>query len=328
VLNRLATSRFEDVHWGSLLSNHLRVLRLDSVLAPGTDRDLLESSRLVDLGDVGHAAGDPAAALFDREGRLIVALAGVNEVGIASGTGAPMRRTPVGYRPTALAIGPDNTELYVANTSDDTISIVTLRSGVPVKTVRLGPRPESTLVARGEALFHDARLSRHGWMSCHSCHIDGHSNGLTADTLGDGTYGAPKRVPSLLGVGATGPWGWNGSIDALEDQVRKSVETTMRGSAISHEDVEALTAYLRSLEPPAPARTGVAPEAAAVERGRESFRSRGCAECHAPPEYTALDARRCSMTRGPKRSKMSSERITTLGARSCPPTRSPIFVPF
>ena len=57
------------------------------------------------------------------------------------------------------------------------------------------------------------------------------SNGLSSDTLGDGSFGAPKRTPSLLGVGATGPWTWTGSIDRLEDQVRKSILTTMRGPA-------------------------------------------------------------------------------------------------
>ena len=54
------------------------------------------------------------------------------------------------------------------------------------------PAPEPDAVARGERLFHDARLSHDGWMSCHSCHVDGHTNGLVADTLGDGSYGAPN----------------------------------------------------------------------------------------------------------------------------------------
>ena len=81
-------------------------------------------------------------------------------------------------------------------------------------------------------------------MSCQSCHTDGHTNNLLSDTLGDGSYGAPKRVPSLLGVAATGPWTWTGSIARLEDQVRKSIATTMHGSKPTDEQVADLTAYL------------------------------------------------------------------------------------
>ena len=89
-------------------------------------------------------------------------------------------------------------------------------------------------------------------MSCHSCHTDGHTNGLLSDTLGDGSYGAPKRVPSLLGVAATGPWTWTGSMDRLEDQVRKSIATTMHGTKPTESQVADLTAYLATLAPPSP----------------------------------------------------------------------------
>ena len=86
-------------------------------------------------------------------------------------------------------------------------------------------------VDRGELLFYDARLSHDRWMSCDSCHTDGHTNGLLNDNQGDGSFDAPKRVLSLLGVGDTAPWAWNGSVDDLEAQVRKSVQTTMHGPA-------------------------------------------------------------------------------------------------
>jgi cytochrome c peroxidase len=122
-------------------------------------------------------------------------------------------------------------------------------------------------------------------MSCRSCHADGQAGGLVVDTLADGGFGAPKRVTSLLGVGATGPWTWLGTVDRLEDQVRKSIETSMRGPSPSSAQVDDLTAYLRSLPPPKPM-----PAEGPVERGRAIFRERKCAECHAPPEYTSEGA--------------------------------------
>ncbi len=266
VLSRLAQSSFDDVHWGLLVRNHLRVLRTEALLHPGTDAALLKGSRLFDLGDVGYAAGDPAALTFDIHGNLIVALAGVDEVAITPSPEQAPRRTVVGRRPTALAPSPDGSVVYVADTLADTISIVDIKNGQRLAAVSLGPRPDLTAVERGERLFYSAKLAHDGWMSCHSCHTDGHTNNLSSDTLGDGSYGAPKRVPSLLGVARTGPWTWTGSMARLEDQVRKSIVTTMHGAAPTKEQVADLTAYLNSLTPPPPAMTGARP--GDFERGR------------------------------------------------------------
>jgi YVTN family beta-propeller protein len=187
-----------------------------------------------------------------------------------------------------LAPSPDGTLVYVADSLDDTISIVAIRTGQRPATIALGSRPEPTAVDRGERLFSSAKLSHDGWMSCQSCHTDGHTNNLLSDTLGDGSYGAPKRVPSLLGVAATGPWTWTGSIARLDDQVRKSIATTMHGSKPAEAQVADLTAYLGSLSPPPPAHwnTGT-DDATAVARGRKVFEVRKCTACHVPPEYTS-----------------------------------------
>ena len=283
-LNRLARTSFEDVHWGSLLGNHLRLLRMDAVLDP--EADLLKGSRLVDLGRTGRGAGDPGAVAFDRRGRMVVALAGVHEVAlIPDSTSYDASRVAVGRNPSAVLPSPDGTVVYVADSLDDAITVVDASTGARLKDIPLGPRPDLGPVGRGERLFADARLSHDGWMSCQSCHTDGLTNGLSVDTLSDGGFGAPKRVTPLLGVGSTGPWTWLGTTDRLEDQVRKSIETTMRGRNPSPSDVEDLTAYLRSLEAPRP--LAGPDDADAAGRGREVFRSRKCAECHAPPEYTA-----------------------------------------
>ncbi len=288
ILSRLAQSSFDDVHWGLLVRNHLRVLQTEALLHADTDAALLQGSRLFDLGDVGYAAGDPAALAFDVHGNLIVALAGVDEVAITPSPEQAPRRTVVGRRPTALAPSPDGSVVYVADTLDDTVSIVDIKNGQRLAALSLGPRPELTAAERGERLFYSAKLAHDGWMSCHSCHTDGHTNNLLSDTLGDGSYGAPKRVPSLLGVAKTGPWTWTGSMARLEDQVRKSIVTTMHGSAPTKAQVADLKAYLNSLPAPSPAMTGTGPgDLNAVARGRTVFEARKCATCHAPPEYTS-----------------------------------------
>ena len=137
MLNPLARSTFDDLHWGLLISNHLRVLRLDAVLKP--DADLLRGSSLFELGDVGKGAADPSGLVVDSRGHLIVALGGVNEAAITQGPGQPLRRVAVGHRPGAMAVSRDGKVVYIANGLDDTVSVVEIDSGRNLGVHRAGP---------------------------------------------------------------------------------------------------------------------------------------------------------------------------------------------
>jgi YVTN family beta-propeller protein len=282
VLSGRATTALDDVHWGNLLTNNLRELPLDGLRDPRAD--LLTGSRLHYLGDAGRGAGDPAGVAAAPGGPVVLALAGVGEAAVGGGTDGDWRRVPVGRGPTAVAVSPDGRRAYVANTFSDSVSVLDLQAARVTAEVALGDRAEPTPADRGEELFRDARLSHDGWFSCQSCHTDGHTNGLLADTLGDGSYGTPKRVPSLLGVKDTAPFGWTGRFPDLAAQVRASVETTMRGAKLSPAQEADLVAYLQTLSPPPPPGP---PGAEAARRGAEVFRREGCAACHAPPAYTS-----------------------------------------
>ena len=180
----------------------------------------------------------------------------------------------------------DNKRLFIANTSADSISVVDLAKPEAISNISLGLAAELSAADRGEVLFYDAKLSHDGWLSCHSCHTDGHTNGKLADTLGDGTYGTRKRILSLRGVGDTGPWAWNGSITELEHQVTKSITSTMQGPKPGAEQMQDLAAYLRTLPPPPPKLNRRADDED-VRRGRDIFAKQSCTRCHMPPLYTS-----------------------------------------
>lgn len=271
-------TRADDIRWGNVITNGVRSLSLDDVLKP--DADLMRHCRLQPLGVFRRGAADPTGLAIVRNKR-IVALAGTDEVLFETESFDEGLRLRVGRRPTALAAA--ERRIFVVNTFADSVSVIDSDKRESLTEISLGPTPERTPAERGEVLFFDARLSVEGWMSCHSCHSEGRTNGLRSDTLGDGSYGAPKRVPTLLGVADTAPWAWNGSMTRLEDQVKQSIEKTMHGPGPTERQIADLTAYLRTLAPPPPSRAAADD---AVHRGETVFRARGCARCHAPPTYT------------------------------------------
>jgi YVTN family beta-propeller protein len=278
VLAEETPTRADEIRWGNVITNAVRSLFLDDLLRP--DADLLRHSRLQPLGEFRRGAADPAGLAVVGD-KTIVALTGTGELAVQSKLRGDWRRLRVGRRPTALSHS--GHRIFVVDTFGDTVTVIDSDKVEKIVQISLGPTREPTSAERGEMLFFDGRLSVEGWMSCHSCHSDGHTNGLRGDTLGDGSYETLKRVPTLLGVGDTAPWAWNGSMARLEDQVRQSIETTMYGPRPTVRQVADLTAYLRTLAPPP--RRGVS-TADAVRRGENVFRARGCVRCHAPPTYT------------------------------------------
>ncbi len=163
-------------------------------------------------------------------------------------------------------------------------------SDIYTSHLSLGPTPELGSAERGEQLFFSARLSHASWFSCHSCHVDGHTNGGRSDTFGDDTEGAPKRVLSLLGVGETGPWGWNGKKTTLPAQIHQSAASTMRGKGLSDKSASDLAAFLKTLQPPPPYEPATTPaDRALVKDGRRLFESLSCTDCHTGTTLTSRD---------------------------------------
>jgi hypothetical protein len=155
-------------------------------------------------------------------------------------------------------------------------------------TIKLGPVGALTAADRGEALFYDTNLSANGWMSCNTCHPDGHTTGQLVDTLGDGSRGTHKRALTLLGTGVTGKWAWSGEV-ALDMQVHESLQKTM-GKRTTAQKVSDITAFLQTLPPPPPLKpaTDDPADKAQLSRGEALFGSLGCVDCHVPAQgYTS-----------------------------------------
>lgn len=222
----------------------------------------------------------------------LLLLSGVNQLAFRTASHLPFERLKTGRRPEALCLDPDEQRAFVANRFDDSVTVVSLMGTSPIveSTISLGQVRPLTLVEQGEQVFYDATVSLDGWYSCHSCHTDGHTNGLRADTFGDEDRGAPKQVVSLLGTHDTGPWAWNGGKESLEEQIETSLIISMQTQLTSDNlPIRPLAAYLKSLQPP-PAKLAaqgnlLPPEV--LEPAQREFDSAGCRNCHSGDGLTS-----------------------------------------
>lgn len=282
-LSPIAHSTQDDIHWGNMISNVLVEAPLHELLngKPGIENRI----HIWQLGEPGDAAGDPGDVLVIDDFTVAIAYSGVGQVAFGPiRSPLTLKRYDVGKRPISLAKA--GGRILVANMFSDSLSLIQPKQESTVTHVSLGEVKELSSAEKGEQLFFDAKLSLDGWMSCHSCHTTGHTNHRLNDNLSDGSYGTAKLVPSLLGVADSGPWGWNGSVTSLEDQVSKSVKHTMHGRELNDEDVNCLVAYLKTLKVPG-LESRPSKSAGYVDLGRALFDEFKCASCHTPPAYTS-----------------------------------------
>jgi YVTN family beta-propeller protein len=202
--------------------------------------------------------------------------------------------------PRGIAVSPDGRIAYVANALDDSLTVIDIGKLEPVGLVDLGGPKVITKVRRGERLFHSARITFRRQFSCHSCHPDGHVNGLTFDIEPDGIGISPVDNRTLRGVLDTAPFKWEGTNPTLARECgpRLSVFFT-RIQPFTPEELSALVNYIATIpRPPNRYRPLGAPLTEAQRRGREVFfrmmKNSGeeipvgnrCSTCHRGPMFT------------------------------------------
>lgn len=281
ILNPLARANHNDIRWGNLMENVVRSLKVQDLLNPDSDNFRFDEK----VYYLGKDAADPGG-IVTFNGGFAVALTGVDKVAIVKGD--QIKRLSVGRLPNAMVLKQTAVPLvFVANEFSDSISVINLETEAVETEIKLGPMRPFSDSERGELLFRNGNLSLGGWMSCHSCHTDGHSNGQLVDTFSDGSFETPKRVLSLRGVKDTGPWGWTGSKTNLDDHIRSSITNTMRGPNLSDLQIQDIKSFLESL-PPAPPKF-LEPSNHRIQRGKEIFKAQKCGVCHTAPTYTSKD---------------------------------------
>ena len=291
MLNEFSRTDQNEIHWGVLMANDVRLIDIDLLMQERAER-IYVGGRLNPVGVPGNGSAEPTClAVHSKTGKVAVAVGGTDMLAIGRTDGYTYQYVPVGRYPAAVCWSSDGELLYVANQFDDSISVVDAASAKVSSVISQGTIRELTESELGEQLFHSATLSHDRWLTCASCHVDGHTNGQLSDNFGDRSYGAPKRVPSLLGVKGTEPYTWLGHEQQLKGQIVSSVRKTMHSyRKLDDDEVDQIAAFVESLPPVVSLSEARRVNAGqAVIRGQQFFQSLGCADCHAGSKYTSND---------------------------------------
>ncbi len=155
-----------------------------------------ERVRAVDLNQHRHGTSTGIAAtrrelglaqpldiVFSSDGnRAYVAVFGSGKVVVLDGAANVVDRIHVGFGPGGLALDGQRQRLYVLNHLEATISTVDLGRRAAISTMPLRHDPTPRFVRTGQRFFYDAALtSRHGDLSCATCHVFGDLDGLAWD---------------------------------------------------------------------------------------------------------------------------------------------------
>lgn len=211
-------------------------------------------------------------------------------------------RIPVGAAPKGLALSPDGKRLYVANRSDDTISVIETAQKRVSATFSLHGPAEPTPERRGERLFFSARFAFQGHFGCANCHLESTFDGLQWDLEPDG-FGKDIVDNRLLeDVADTAPFKWNGGNPNLETECGPRTEQFFyRSESYDGWQLSDLVSYIKSM-PLRPNRYRAASGelTAAQERGKGIFErtqkknrmpipeSNQCPVCHSGVHFTNL----------------------------------------
>jgi cytochrome c peroxidase len=169
------------------------------------------------------------------------------------------------------------------------------------------------LVADGRKVFRDPSLFENG-ETCQTCHAEGSASAKLGTMVHDtavknlspqpvpappSDFDGPRDPPALWNLDKTPPFFWNGDVPTLAAAVARPVHGHMKRfvtgdcqtssaecDAEAGRLVAALTAYIKTLDPPETDFDRGTMSAAALA-GEKLFQGKGgCIECHGGPQFT------------------------------------------
>lgn len=215
-----------------------------------------------------------------------------------------LKHIPTRNSPRGVLVARDGRTAWVANSLDDSLTVIDLSRLEAAGRIDLGGPKTITKVRYGERLFHSANITFHKQYACHSCHPDGHVDGMAYDIEADGIGISPVDNRTLRGILDTAPFKWEGTNPSLKRQcgARLAMFFT-RLTPFTPEELAAVDLYVTTIErppnhyhtpgsryTPAQKRGKAIFERTTTNDGREIPVKDRCVTCHFPPYYTNRQA--------------------------------------
>ncbi|HEV2862081.1 MAG TPA: carboxypeptidase regulatory-like domain-containing protein [Pyrinomonadaceae bacterium] len=303
--------RFEPVIKGRFQASRVSVLSAVAGAAPSVS-SVSDLNPHVDLNNPAGSAAERAASLAmpgdiarQSDGTVYVAATSSARVGVLSPSGVVTARIAVGQGPTGLAVDDARQRLYVYNRFDQTLSVVDTNSKTQTTSVPVGFNPEPPAVRGGRRFLYDASLSSHGTVSCASCHLNGHRDGMAWDLgnpqgTSDFAQGftlhpmkGPMTTQSLRGIIGTEPFHWRGDRPNLAAFNGAFVSLLGGERLLTPQEMASFTSFVQSLAyPPNPNQSLDRTLTAQAQRGFNAYNTQPldagaltCNICHRVQQF-------------------------------------------
>ncbi|MDN5202257.1 PKD domain-containing protein [Fulvivirgaceae bacterium BMA10] len=302
---------------GKALNFENTVRTITAIIDAKTNEETFE--RRMDFNDSDLAC----AATFSPFGNLIfIATQGNNKVEVVNAyTNSRVGRiVDTGLAPQGMAFNQDGSKLFIHNFMSRTVSVYDVEDVVlsnafePVQLTTIKTISNEILndeVLLGKQIFYNAedeRMSKTGYISCASCHLDGESDERVWDFTDRGE--GLRNTHSLLGKGGVnfGNVHWTGNFDEIQDfenDIRNGFggkgfmsdvdfNTGTRDQPLGDEkkgvsdELDALAAYVSSLDKmlPSPYRHRDGTLTSDGLKGKVIFNQLNCNECHSGENFT------------------------------------------
>ncbi len=269
--------------------------------------------------DLDNADSATAVAFAPMGDWMAVSLQGSGAVDIVDATSFEVmaRITGVGLAPQGLVWSADGSKLMVHNfMSRDVATYATsnLITSGSLNVPRLhavgtqATEPLTASVLGGKRIFYNAvdrRMSRDGYISCASCHVEGGHDGRVWDFTSRGE--GMRSTIDLRGHGGMdqGAVHWSANFDEIQD-FENDIRLNFQGTGFMSDadftatqstlgtakagrstDLDQLAAYVRSLTTidPSPDRAADGSLTTSAVAGAQLFKRLDCASCHSGPHF-------------------------------------------
>ncbi|WDQ15081.1 cytochrome c peroxidase [Rhodopirellula sp. P2] len=150
LINEIAPPRSSEIIWGSMVSDAMREISVATIVDPNAN--LMKAGRFIAVGNNTRGAGDPNALMMREDGRLVVTIGGLGQVGVVEPGGIGVTRIVAGRRPVAIAKISDD-RFLVANEHSDSLTRLDFHFE--------GPKvePEERLPSRDRVVSSKAEIS-------------------------------------------------------------------------------------------------------------------------------------------------------------------------